>query len=165
MDTIRARGQVSMPDVLFASVLFMVLLAGMLYYANLLQTQGTTFSSRHYLDVTTANIAEYIIKNPGQPTNWEAGDWNAVTQIGLAQKDRVLSSEKVLTFVNQGNADYEGTKTRLNVAYYEFYAEFSGGVSLTTGQIPPASKSASVVERFVTINGQETTFTLTLYEP
>lgn len=159
------RGQVSMPDVLFASILFMLLLTGMVYYANLLQTQGQSFTTRHYLDVTTANVAEYIIKNPGTPVHWEEGDWGDVVQLGLAQKDRVLSPTKVLTFVNQGNTDYEGTKDRLNIAYYEFYAQFSGAINLTTGQIPPASKSTSVVERFVTINGGETTFTLTLYEP
>ncbi len=161
----REQGQVSMPDVLFASILFMVLLAGMLYYANLLQSQGQTFTTRHYLDVTTANVMEYIIKSPGTPVNWEAGSWDSVTQIGLAQKDRVLSPTKVLTFINKGNTDYDSTKSKLNIAYYEFYAEFSGGVNLTTGQIPPNTKSTSVVERFVTINGVETTFRLTLYEP
>lgn len=158
-------GQVSMPDVLFASILFMILLAGMLYYANLLQSQGENFTTRHYLDVTTANVAEYIIKSPGTPINWESTEWESVTQIGLAQKDRVLSPTKVLAFVNNGNTDYNTTKSKLNIAYYEFYAEFTGGVNLTTGQIPPNTKSASVVERFVTINGAETTFTLTLYEP
>lgn len=154
-----------MPDVLFASILFMVLLVGMLYYANTLQTQGQDFTDRHYLDISTANLAEYLIKNPGTPINWEEGDWNAVTQIGLAQKDRVLSPTKVLTFVNQGNLDYNGTKSRLNIAYYDFYATFSGGVNLTTGNIPPATHGTSVVERFVTVNGVETIFTLTLYEP
>lgn len=163
---VRDRGQVSMPDVMFATIFFFLILAGLVSFSDNLQQSTQHSLDRRNLDIMAANVAEYIIKNPGTPTNWEQlSDQNQIVQIGLAQKDRVLRAEKVVAFVNMGNTDYANTRVRLNIPYYEFYAQFSGGTTLTTGQAPPSNADASVVTRFVTINGVETTFALTLYEP
>ncbi len=158
--------QASLPDLLFATFLFFILLAGLYYYTQSLQSEAQERLDRRTLDVLSSNLAEFIIKNPGTPVNWhELSDQNQIVQIGLAQKDRVLNPEKVVALVNMGNLDYANTKTRLHLPYYEFYMTFSGGVDLETGIEPSANKNASVVQRLVTIDGVETTFTLTLYEP
>lgn len=158
--------QASLPDLLFATFLFFVLLAGLYYYTQTLQSEAQDRLDRRTMDVLASNLAEFIIKNPGTPVNWHTlNDVNQIVQIGLAQKDRVLDPEKVVMMVNMGNLDYTTAKSKLRLPYYEFYMTFDGGVDLVTGVQPPANKNASVVQRLVTIDGVETTFTLTLYEP
>lgn len=160
-----ARGQATLPDILLATFIFFLILAGMYSYTQNTQTVGQESIARRNLDGVTANVAEFIIKNPGIPSTWEySNDINQVTQFGLAQKDRVLNPQKVVAFVNYGNLDYVNTKSKLHIPQYEFYAEFSGGANLATGQVPSLTGAASVVQRLVTINGIETIFTLTVYE-
>ncbi len=154
-----------MPDILLATLIFLLVLVGLYEYAINLPLSGQSALDRKTLDGTTANVAEYLLKNPGNPTNWETlTDSNQIIQIGLAQKDRVLSLSKVVAFVNLGNLNYSLAKQKINIPHYDFYAVFTGGVDLSTGQASPGNTDTSVVQRFVTINGVETTFTLTLYE-
>jgi hypothetical protein len=158
--------QASLPDLLFATFLFFVILAGLYYYTQSLQVEAQNQLDRRTMDVLASNLAEFIIKNPGTPLGWETlSDAGDIQQIGLAQKDRVLDPEKVVALVNMGNISYSMAKEKLRIPYYDFYMVFSGGVELETGIEPPANKNASVVQRLVTISGVETTFTLTLYEP
>lgn len=160
-----ARAQVSMPDILFATILFFLLLAGLYSYSQNLQSSAESGLERRNIDSVASNVAEFIIKNPGTPSNWETiGDINAISQIGLAQKDRVLRPEKVVAFVNYANTQYTQTKVLLSIPQYEFYIQFSGGATLAAGQAPSSGGTASVVQRLVTINGIETTFKLTVYE-
>lgn len=162
----RSRAQATLPDILLATILFLLILVGILTYAQNTQTAAQDTVGRQRLDGVTSTIAEFIIKNPGIPSNWELlNDINAVTQFGLAQKDRVLDSQKVVAFINYANLDYTAVKTRLNIPGYEFYVQFTGGTTLNAGQYPPADKPVSVVQRLVTINGIETTFKLMIYEP
>ncbi|MDZ4256002.1 MAG: hypothetical protein U1C71_00170 [archaeon] len=158
------KAQVSMPDVLFATGLFLVIVVGLLGYMNDVQSQTQQSIARKGLDVVAANIAEFIIKNPGDPSNWEdISDLNQVKAFGLAQKDRVLDPDKVVAFVNLGNLDYAFTKTRLSVNPFEFYITFSGGPFLATGQAAPSSAHRSVVQRLATLNGKETLVEVTVY--
>ncbi len=160
-----SRGQATFPDILMATFLFLLILVGIFSYAQNTQTVAQETINRRSLDNVTSNIAEFIIKNPGIPTNWELlGDINAVAQFGLAQKDRVLDDQKVVAFVNYANTDYTTVKSRLNIPAYEFYVTLEGGASLSAGQPAPLTRPVSVVQRLVTINGVETIFTLTVYE-
>ncbi len=159
------RGQATLPDVLLATFIFLLILVGLYSYAQNVLLSSEETLERRSLDVVTANTAEFILKNPGLPTNWEElNDISLVTQFGLAQKDRVLDQDKVVAFVNYGNLSYAETKTKLNIPQYDFYAQFEGGISLSTGLPPAGTIPTSVVQRLVTINGVETIFTLTLYE-
>ncbi len=161
-----SRGQATLPDVLMATFLFLLILLGILTYAQNTQTAAQGTVDRQSLDSITSNISEFIIKNPGIPTNWELlGDINSVSQFGLAQKDRVLDPTKVVAFINYTNLNYSEVKTRLNIPGYDFYVEFSGGATLNAGQFPPFNRPVSVVQRLVTINGVETAFELMVYEP
>lgn len=164
--TKKSRAQATLPDILMATILFLLILVGIMTYAQNTQNAAQQTVSRQSLDAVSSNIAEFIIKNPGIPSNWELlNDINQVTQFGLAQKDRVLDSQKVVAFINYANFDYTTTKTLLHIPAYEFYVEFSGGATLNAGQSPPSNRPVSVVQRLVTINGIETTFILTVYEP
>ena len=162
----KERGQATLPDILVATFLFLLVLGGLLSYSNSLRQDAEDTLDRRALDVSAANAAEYVIKNPGVPTDWEnESDINGVTQFGLARSDRVLRVEKIVAFVNYGNLDYEESKTRLNLGGHEFYATFEGGgLSLATGQAPPATASISTVERLVTVNNLEVVFTLRVYD-
>ncbi len=162
----KSRAQATLPDVLMATFLFLLILVGIMTYAQNTQNAAQETVNRQSLDGIASNIAEFIIKNPGSPTNWETlNDINAVVQFGLAQKDRVLDPQKVVAFINYSNLDYSAVKTRLNIPVYEFYVEFSGGATLAAGQLPPSNRPVSVVQRLATINGVETTFKLMIYEP
>lgn len=157
--------QISMPDTLLAMSIFLLILAGMFFYQNQLTQAAQTELVRRALDNVASNAAEFIIKNPGTPSNWETlSDQNNVVFFGLAQKDRVLHSSKVVAFINLGNTDYELVRQRLGISPFNYYLQFSGGVNLTSGQLPPANAHISVVRRFVTINGMETTLTLSVYD-
>ena len=160
------RAQATMPDILMATFLFLLILVGIVTYAQNTQHAAQETINRRSLDNVTSNIAEFIIKNPGSPTNWEqTSDINQVIQFGLAQKDRVLDSQKVVVFTNYTNTDYTSVKRLLAIPSYEFHVSFAGGATLSAGQLPPADRPISVVHRLVTINGVETSFTLTVYEP
>lgn len=160
------KGQATLPDVLMATFLFLLILVGIMTYAQNTQNVAQDTVNRQSLDVITSNIAEFIIKNPGTPSNWEElNDINSVSQFGLALKDRVLDSQKVVAFVNFANFNYSEVKTLLSIPAYDFYIEFSGGASLSAGQFPPGNRPVSVVQRLVTIDGVETTFKLVVYEP
>lgn len=160
----RSRAQASMPDVLLATGLFLLIVVGLLVYQQDVQERVQTSISRKTLDVVASNAAEFIIKNPGDPTNWETlSDYNQIVSIGLAQKDRVLNPNKVIAFINLGNLEYSFARERLYLSSFDFYLEMSGGVNLTTGQAPPPTANKSVVQRLVTINGEETTVVLTVY--
>lgn len=160
------RAQATMPDILMATFLFLLILVGIVTYAQNTQNATQETVGRRTLDNVTSNIAEFIIKNPGSPTNWEQmNDISQVVQFGLAQKDRVLDSQKVVAFINYSNSNYTEVKYLLAIPAYEFHISFSGGATLSAGQSPPANRPISVVHRLVTINGVETTFTLTVYEP
>jgi hypothetical protein len=162
----KSRAQATLPDILMATILFLLILVGIMTYAQNTQHAAQETVNRQSLDAVSSNIAEFIIKNPGIPSNWELlSDITQVTQFGLAQKDRVLDPQKVVAFINYTNFDYTATKTLLHIPAYEFYVEFSGGATLNAGQSPPGNRPVSVVQRLVTINGVETTFTLTVYEP
>ena len=161
----KQRGQVSMPDVLLATSFFLLLLVGMITYSETLHSTVSNQLSRNTLDVTAANLAEYIIKSPGIPIDWETvQDVNNVDLFGLAQKDRVLDPVKVVRFVNLGNLNYSFMQQKLNVSPFNFYIQFTGGVTLSSGIPPPGNAQISVVKRFATINGKDTTITLTLYD-
>ena len=160
-----SRGQLSMPDTLLAVTIFLLILAGMFFYQNQISSATETELERRALDNSASNIAEFLIKNPGSPVAWETlSDFNTVVFFGLAQKDRVLDADKVVAFVNLSNTDYDFVKQKLGISHFNFYLQFSGGVNLSTGQLPPINAHISVVKRFVTINGNETTVALSVYD-
>lgn len=159
-----ARGQAAIPDVMFAVALFMIIIAGIFFFQTSVENATEVQFERKALDTTAANVAEYLVKNPGSPFEWELlSDYNSVQFFGLAIRDRVLDPEKVVAFVNTGNTDYDLVREKLRISHFNYYIEFTGGANLTTGLAPIGNTHASVVRRFVTINGIETTVTVTLY--
>jgi hypothetical protein len=162
--TTATRGQVAIPDILFAVSLFMIILAGIYFFNNSIQASENNQIARDQLDTVSANIAEYLVKNPGTPSAWETlTDQNQTQFFGLAVKDRVLDPQKVITFVNLSNTSYDFVKQRLGISHFNFYLQFSGGTNLSAGQAPPVNADQSVVKRFTTLNGIETTVTLNVY--
>ncbi len=143
----------------------MIILAGIFFFQNTVEETTQRQYDRKTLDAFSANIAEYLVKNPGTPPQWESlSDKNAVQFFGLANNDRVLNPDKVVAFVNLGNTDYDFVREKLRISNFNYYVEFSGGANLSTGLAPSGNIQSSVVKRFTTINGIETTITVTLYE-
>ncbi|QQR92816.1 MAG: hypothetical protein IPJ89_01060 [Candidatus Iainarchaeum archaeon] len=158
------RGQAAIPDVMFAVTLFMIILAGIFYFQGSIERATELQFERKTLDTTTANVAEYLVKNPGTPSDWELlSDYNAVQFFGLALRDRVLDPDKLVAFVNLGNTNYDFLREKLRLSHFNYYIEFTGGANVATGLAPIGSVQSSVVRRFVTVNGIETTVTVTIY--
>ncbi len=159
-----SRAQAAIPDVMFAVTLFMIIIAGIFYFQGSIEGATERQFERKTLDTTAANVAEYLVKNPGSPVDWESlSDYNAVQFFGLAIRDRVLDPDKVVAFVNLGNTDYYLVREKLRLSHFNYYIEFTGGANLSMGLMPIGSVQSSVVRRFVTVNGIETTVTVTLY--
>lgn len=161
-----SRAQAAIPDVMFAVALFMIIIAGIFYFQGSIENATERQFERKTLDTMAANVAEYLVKNPGTPSEWESlSDYNATQFFGLAIRDRVLDPDKIVTFVNLGNTDYDFTREKLRLSHFNYYIEFTGGANLSTGLAPIGAVQSSVVRRFVTVNGVETTVTVTLYAP
>ena len=117
------------------------------------QTINNNITSRERLDIglLSVEISDLLVKQTGQPTNWETGD--EIYTLGLAEEDHILDMNKVDEFVN---LDYEDAKDLLGVGTYEFYftlVNASSGATIKTGGMYPINSDVIInSRRVVSIN-------------
>jgi len=63
---------------------------------------------------------EYLVKNPGLPSNWENLTISDLNRPGLAITDRKLSEAKLSAFSNL-SSNYEQMKTKLSLEEFDFF--------------------------------------------
>ena len=166
-----ARGQAMAIDLLFAVMIFLLLLnAGLSIWksnASFLEGQGTF----NELQLEAAMAADQLVRTAGTPDNWEERPIAEATAIGLAKRDLVLDDAKVNRFIQLaadfGSGDYNETRLRL-LAGRDFYFKLSrnGAPLAETGKPSDIERLWAVdVRRVVKYGGEPAVAELTLYYP
>ena len=113
------------------------------------------------LEAKVLQITDILIQSPGDPTNWEE-DTSNVNVIGLADKDRTLSEDKLTEFLE---LDYNITREKMNIEGIDFYfvlKELNEGIvkingnETKTGMSPSLNSTQIIlVKRFVLYDEKE----------
>ena len=106
---------------------------------------------------------EYLVKNPGKPSNWENLTINELNRPGLAITDRKLSEAKLSSFSNL-SSNYEEMKSKLGLEEFDFYFSFVGVDSVTAGLDAGSNANKIVLERVVQYKGGLGVATLKVYK-
>jgi len=106
---------------------------------------------------------EYLVKNPGSPTNWENLTINDLNRPGLAITDRKLSEIKLSSFSNL-SSNYEEMKHKLGLEEFDFYFSFVGVDNVTAGLDAGSNANIVVLERVVQYKGGIGVATLKVYK-
>lgn len=123
------RGQIFTFDFIFATGIFLVILAGVIYLWDS-TIYGIDSSEKNYeINWISETTAEQLVRIPGIPKDWWKNPEN-VTVLGLVDADggynRILDIDKLLQFSNITNKNYSIVRNKLlGTGKYNFYAEFS----------------------------------------
>lgn len=122
------KGQIFTWDFIFATGIFLVILAGIVYLWDS-TIYGIDASEKNYeINWISGMIAEQLVRIPGIPKDWWKNPEN-VTIIGLVDADReynrILDIDKLLHFSNMTNKNYSIIRNKLlGTGKYNFYTEF-----------------------------------------
>jgi hypothetical protein len=123
------KGQVSSGEIVLAYFLFFVALTlAVTMWMNEVNHIRTNNRFSDFED-SASDIAEKLVRTRGIPWDWNE---NNVASIGLADEPRVLSTSKILMFVDLmndsknsaicvGETNYDCSKSLLGVGKYDFY--------------------------------------------
>ena len=106
-------------------------------------------------------ISNLLVKSQGSPSNWENGG-NAES-LGLASRDRILSSSKVDAFAN---LSYGNITKLLGIRNYDFYfklKDFENNTLVLVGNIP-AGNFAVNLRRYVIYENEEAVMEFALWK-
>lgn len=170
-----AKGQGIAIDLMFAMLVFMLLLGAIL---GLWQSNAVFLekqSSLSQLQSEAVQGVDMLVRHQGEPDDWETKqDLSNVTTIGLAKRDRVLDMDKVNRLVELAGdppgfweADYNTARTKM-LAGRDFYFKLTnveGAVIAQTANGNPQNMWAVNVKRVVTVGGDVAVAELTLYFP
>ncbi len=109
------RGQISAIDVgvaitLFASIY--VLLFPVLSGVSIEQDEFDTLSLK------SSAAASYLLSSSGEPFNWTP---SSVRQLGLVVEQGVIENEKLGSFLNLSQTDFNKTRDLLGISGYKFF--------------------------------------------
>lgn len=110
----------------------------------------------HYFEASVYQSAESLIKNQGEPRNWESTN-ASITFIGLADDENLLNSEK-LSALNR--TDYDSLRDYvLSTGDYQITVSNTSGIIYQTGRPPAGEVTVVRVDRLIMINNSYYTFT------
>jgi hypothetical protein len=157
------KGQTVLADLLVAVMLFLLLLA---LFNNFWVFNSQNYWNQIFFDDMQEKaiiLINELITSKGIPENWEDLPISDVNAIGLAEKDRVISEEKITAF-NNFNSYYTQLKEILKTNPYDFFFEFDGSDDFNVGLQPMTQAMQVRVKRIVQYKGGEAIVKLTLYK-
>lgn len=111
------KGQIASMDLLLAVLLFTILSTIFFVLFNTYQSRLSDALPRTELELYTLQFSNQLIKSPGIPDNWEL-NINQTKAIGLADRDRIISEDKLGTFKDM---NYSQILSISNIGSYNFY--------------------------------------------
>ncbi len=155
------RAQIWSIDFIVSVVIFAAAVAMILFVWGSASSQAAESLQITELQKKAITAADTLVRIKGVPENWVQGN---VTFIGLAEREGVISSQKVAQLLNMGYGDARGG---LQLGGDEFYLALKdsngtflnatvGSVSMQIeyGNYPNSSKFVVPVERYVLYNGE-----------
>lgn len=124
-----SRGQIFTWDLIFATGLFIIVLYGVMFIYNSINSGIRDSEIKYDLGRITVSINEQLVRTPGYPMDWNPG--NVIT-FGLAEssdtlgfesaQDRIIDPDKFIQLVNITGADYFKVRGMLlRSGIYDFY--------------------------------------------
>jgi|WetSurMetagenome_2_1015567.scaffolds.fasta_scaffold14584_2 hypothetical protein len=184
------KAQASSAELLMAYfIFFLALTMAVLMWTNFIDTIDSRERLTDFEDLT-GNIAEKLVRTPGDPSNWSS---DHVSAIGLAYEPRTLGPEKILAFIDlmndskpstacPGISNYECNKHLLGVGKHEFFLALKetnwtdpgwtesnwtivriGDVNCTAGKYPVDDVERLTVRRTALFRGNVTRLEFTLW--
>ena len=162
-----SRGQAVSFDLAIAVFIFIL---AFISIASLWESNLEDFSnSRDFQELQNSAfmISETLVKNQGVPSNWEILQFSDVNVIGLAEQDRVLSTQKVARLKNLLSSSYALTKDKMRLQIYDIFIKFDSldqkTADLNMGVAPPQNVYIATIRRIVDYNGTEAKMDVILY--
>ncbi len=148
------RGQAVIMDLFVAISVFIVLLTILIITWDLHTIRLTSRVEYDELILRTLSISDTLVKSEGFPFDWENSP-SSTLQIGLAQSDGVLSTDKVTVFAINQQPSEDSVRRLLKTSSYKYYfavRDFDGTVYASRGTAP-TGKVAVDVGRIVIYQG------------
>ncbi|MFH0798255.1 MAG: hypothetical protein V1906_02475 [Candidatus Woesearchaeota archaeon] len=161
------KAQIIATDLFLAVVVYIIIIIVVTYiYSSYMHRLDNEV---RYRDMTSKafEISDNILKHMGYPTGWNT---TSVKVIGLAESDRVLSTEKLTNFANMS---YNYSKRVLGISTYEYFIQirdFYNRNLLETGASPiedsicNSTYEAVTLRRFALWEGQRVIVYITLWD-
>ena len=147
-----SRGQAVIIDFTMAFFLFIIAWVFLTTQFDNKYDETLTNNDLKIMRLKADTALEYLVKNPGKPSNWENLTINDLERPGLAVTDRALSEAKLSSFSNL-SSDYEEMKSKLGLEEFEFYFSFAGVDNINAGLDAGSNANEVVLERIVQYKG------------
>lgn len=115
-----SKAQIALIDFFIAFFLFVIVISATIYTWNLYLTRLNEDMENNEMMIKAIQTTEVLVKSSGVPTRWSLSN---VTLVGLAESDRILSTEKVDLFVNLPESQI---KNIFRIQLYGFYFAIMG---------------------------------------
>lgn len=168
------RGQGIAVDFLCAALIFLLVLNATV---NLINSSNRSLADKtllNELNAKTEQTLDLLVRTSGIPNNWEENGIDEAQVLGLAQRDRVLDSQKVSRMAEWAatyrSQDYNKSKALLLTGYDYYFGikRGDGTVLQETGQPVTEVQEESLAvtaKRIVNFNGEEAIALFTVYYP
>lgn len=144
----KKRSQASMLDLFMGAFLFIILITFVMITWNNYNNRLYERLIYEQIELKTFQVSDLLVRSSGSPTNWE-DNISSLKVIGLADKDRILSTNKVAAFVNLSN---DNVTKILNLENYNFYFKLGSYIS---GSTPNGTISVSLRRYVIFENATE----------
>lgn len=152
------RGQAVVTDLFIAIAIFIVLVTITTIIWDLYTIRLKMRQEFEDMIVKSIQISDQLVKNPGYPSDWEfniASNPDYIKIIGLAEDNRILSTEKVEKF--RTSMTDQKIKDLFKIGLYNYYftiKEKSGSILLAKGINPVGSFNTVNLARLIVYKNQ-----------
>lgn len=148
------KAQFAFLDIFLALFVFFFLMIVALFMWNDYSTDLENRLTYEEAVIQAFHISDILVRSSGAPTNWEYGT-ESLEVIGLADKDRQLTQNKVKSF-----ADLEVDSVRIlfNTVPYKYYFKITNledNILETAGETITGEEEVINLRRIVLYEGQE----------
>lgn len=155
------KAQIVTTDLFIAVVIFTILMSIIVVSWGRYTTKLDDKLNYEEMQIRAFQISNLLVKSNGNPSNWENG--GNIESLGLAARDRILSSSKVDAFVN---LSYGNITKLLGIRNYDFYFKLkdSENNSLALKGNIPSGDFAVSLRRYVIYENEDAVMEFTLWK-
>ena len=141
------KGQLFSTDLSLSAIIFLIVFVLFLSLWNVYSLQLQENTLYEEMGLLAFQTVDVLVSTPGVPNQWESAPALNASQIyalGLAEKDRTLSSKKVNKLFA---LSYDEMKTLLNLERFEvlFALTYMNGSTINQTGISPSNQSRQVI--------------------
>lgn len=143
------KGQLFYLDLIASALVFIVLIALILAANSYAFRSHSADLERKNFEIDSIKAIQNLLRTPGQPENWEAGNLSSIKVLGLSSgNNNILDSGKVDAFLS---LDYITTKNLLGLGA-DFEIKFVGSMKSKGSAPPPGIENIIFFRRFAYYN-------------